>query len=107
MGMQTGMDTDQEPAGPGVLRLDLLGGMQITLDGAPVRGFLSAKVRALLCYLAVTRRPHARESLVALLWGELPKERAAHDLRQALSNLQRLLGSHLTITRPTVAFNPA
>ncbi len=101
------MDTDQEPDGPGVLRLDLLGGMRITLGGAPVRGFLSAKVQALLCYLAVTGRAHARESLMALLWGELPEERAAHGLRQALSNLQKLAGPHLTITRPTVAFNPA
>ncbi len=101
------MEPDPEPDGQGALRLHLLGGLSITLGGVPVRGFLSSKVQALLCYLAVTRRAHTRESLMALLWGELPEERAAHGLRQALSNLQKLVGTHLVITRQTVAFNTA
>src|SRR5215216_1947551 len=102
------MKPDPEPDEQRTLRLDLLGSLSITRDGVPVRGFLSSKVQALLCYLAVTRRAHARESLMALLWGELPEERAAHGLRQALSNLQKLIGSdHLAITRQTVAFNTA
>ncbi len=42
---------------------------------------------------------------MALLWGDMPEERASHGLRQALSNLQKLLGPYLLITRQTVAFN--
>src|SRR6476646_3634159 len=87
------------------LRLQLLGGLGLTRNGIPLRGFLSAKVQALLCYLVVTGRPHSREALMALLWGDMPEERADHGLRQALSNLQKLVGPHVTVTRQTVAFN--
>src|SRR6266566_1152383 len=90
---------------PEELRLQLLGGLGLTRGGMPLRGFLSAKVQALLCYLAVTGRAHSREALMALLWGDMPGERADHGLRQALSNLQKLIGPHLTVTRQTVAFN--
>ncbi len=99
------MSSDQEPVVQGELRLRLLGGLSITLDGSPVRGFISSKTQALLCYLAVTGRTHSRELLIGLLWGDLPEERAAHGLRQALSNLQKLVGSHLVITRQTAALN--
>src|SRR5918998_2903392 len=93
------------------LRLALLGGLRITLglaaDEAPLRGFVSAKAQALLCYLAVTARPHFREALAGLLWGEMPDEDARATLRQALTNLRRLVGPPLTITRETVAFDRA
>ena len=51
-------------------RLDimLLGPFQATLDGKPLTGFHSNKVRALLAYLAVEAdRPHHREVLAGLL----------------------------------------
>ncbi len=69
------------------LELILLGGLQIRQNGAPVAGFMSSKVPALLAYLAVTGRPHQREALAGLLWGEMPDAAAANNLRQALSNL--------------------
>ena len=90
---------------PDELNLRFLGGMHIALGDAPVVGFISAKAQALLCYLAVTGRPHTREALATLLWGDMPEERAAHSLRQALSNLQKLVGAHLTVTRQTLAFD--
>lgn len=90
---------------PDELHLQLLGGLHLTRGGIPVRGFLSAKVQALFCYLAVTGRPHSREALMALLWGDMQQERADHGLRQALSNLQKLAGPHLTVTRQSVSFN--
>lgn len=89
------------------LRLTLLGGARITRGDEPLRGFLTAKVQALLCYLAVTGRPHAREALATLLWGDMPQDRASHSLRQALSNLQKLAGPHVAVTRQTVAFDPS
>lgn len=50
------------------LSLSLLGGFQATLDGERVIGFRSAKVRALLAYLAAEAdRSHRRETLATLL----------------------------------------
>src|SRR5260221_6863693 len=75
------------------LSLALLGSLQIRLDGAPVTGFESDKVRALLAYLALeAERPHRRAALAGLLWPERP-ERAAHlSLNQALANLRHAIG---------------
>ena len=89
------------------LHLALLGDLRVTLNESPVTGFVSGKVQALLCYLAVTRRPHQRSALAALFWGDQPEEAAATNLRQALANLRRLLEPYLLINRQTVAFNTA
>ncbi len=88
-----------------MLRLMLLGELQITLNDQPVTGFDSNKARALLCYLAVTGQTHFRASLLGLLWGEMPETEAKANLRTTLSNLRKLVGDHLDITRQTAAFN--
>ncbi len=86
------------------LQIRLLGGLQISLDGAPLTGFLSGKIPALLAYLAVTQREHQRDALATLFWGEMGDEAAANNLRQALSNLRKLVEPYLRITRETVEF---
>lgn len=74
------------------LQLRLLGTFDAALDGAPLAGFRSAKVRALLAYLAVEAgRPHRRAALETMLWGDYPQRDAQASLRQALTNLRRLL----------------
>lgn len=88
------------------LQLRLLGGIQIIHHDAPLASFVSNKAPALLAYLVVTRRQHQREALATLLWGELADADAKNNLRQALSNLRRLLDPYLLITRDTVALNP-
>jgi WD40 repeat protein/DNA-binding SARP family transcriptional activator len=95
-----------------LLSLSMLGPLQVTLDGEPVTGFKSDKVRALLVYLAVeAEQPHRREALAGLLWPEWPDREARSNLRDALSNLRRAIGDHdavppfLLITRGTVRFN--
>lgn len=87
------------------LNLRLLGTPQVSLNNAPVSGFISAKSQALLYFLAVTARPHSRDSLAALLWGDMPEAQAAKNLRNALSNLRSLVGTHLEINRDDVSFN--
>jgi DNA-binding SARP family transcriptional activator/predicted ATPase len=96
------------------LSLALLGSFQLTLEGRPVHGFDSNKVRALLAFLAVEcERAHSRDTLVGLLWPEQPERQARHSLSQALSNLRQLLGD--TAARPVfsvasraaVGLNPA
>ena len=87
------------------LRLALFGGLHLTLGGVPLAGFVSNKAPALLCYLALTGRPHTRAELAGLLWGEMLESVAGGNLRKALSNLNQLVGQHLNITRQEVAFN--
>ena len=95
-----------------LLSVCMLGPLQATLDGEPVTGFKSDKVRALLAYLAVEAdQPHRREALAGLLWPEWPDRDARRNLRDSLSNLRRAIGDHdavppfLLITRETVQFN--
>jgi len=96
------------------LALSLLGPLHITFDDRSVGGLSSAKVRALLIYLAVeANRSHPRAALAELLWPEQPGQTARHNLRQALSVLRHALGddaatpSFLLMTRDTAQFNPA
>ena len=88
------------------LRMEFLGGFQVTLDGVPVTNFESNKVRALLAYLATeAQRLHRRESLAALLWPDWPDSAALSNLRYALSDLRKVIGDrtaeppYLLITR--------
>ncbi|MFQ5854241.1 MAG: BTAD domain-containing putative transcriptional regulator [Anaerolineae bacterium] len=89
---------------PEKLELALLGNPEIRCDGVPVTDLKSSKAQALLCYLAVTSRPHTRPPLAGLLWGDMPEARARMNLSQALTTLRRFFGDHLSITRQTVAF---
>ena len=89
-----------------MLRIQILGGLQITLADTPVLGFVSSKAQALLCYLVMNRaQPHLRTALAAMFWGDRSDEDAATNLRQVIANLRRLLKPYLHITRHSVAFN--
>lgn len=87
------------------LNLRLLGGLRLERDHIPLTGFVSNKPPALLAYLAVTLRPHSRDTLATLFWGDLPDADARNNLRQALTNLRRFVEPHLIITRDTIEFN--
>jgi predicted ATPase/DNA-binding SARP family transcriptional activator len=87
------------------LHLQVLGGLQVRQGEVPVTGFVSSKGPALLCYLAVTARPHFRTELATLFWSEWPETDARTSLRRVLANLRQLVGEHLVITRDTLAFN--
>ena len=96
------------------LSLSLLGPFQATLDDQPITSFESAKVRALLIYLAVEAdRPHAREALAGLLWPNWPDRAALRNLSYALSDLRQAIGDRraqppfLLIMRNTIQFNTA
>lgn len=96
-----------------MLKILLLGRVSVTLHDKPVAGFVSRKALALLAYLATEMdRPHSREALAGLFWPEQSEVRARKNLRDVLSNLQKVLGNrkakppYLKITRTTVQFNP-
>jgi DNA-binding SARP family transcriptional activator/tetratricopeptide (TPR) repeat protein len=85
------------------LQVRLLGSPQITLDGAPVAGFTSAKAQALLFYLLVTRRIHTRSALASLLWGDFPNAAARASLRKAIQQLRKHVEDYVAIDHETVA----
>ena len=81
------------------LSLSLLGSFQAAMDGHPVAGIESNKVRALLAYLAVEAdRPHSRDELIGLLWPDQPDTTARANLRQALANLRHAIGDRASAT---------
>lgn len=91
---------------PDVLSFRLLGKPRVSIGGTAVTGFFSAKTQALpFFYLTATGRPHTREALAGLLWGDMPQAQAGKDLRHAPSNLRVLVGPHLLITREDAAFD--
>ena len=95
------------------LCIHLLGPFHVTLDGKPVTGFESNKVRALLAFLSLeAARPHTRDALIGLLWPDQPERSARRNLSQALFNLRQAIrddvaACFLQITRETVQFNSA
>ncbi|MEZ4710313.1 MAG: BTAD domain-containing putative transcriptional regulator [Caldilineaceae bacterium] len=88
-----------------LLELYLFSAPHCLIDGAPIQGFATRKAEALLIYLAVTQQIHRRDSLTALFWPEMGEKHARNNLRRTLSNLRKLVGSHLRIDRYTVAFD--
>lgn len=94
------------------LSVRLLGPFTAELDGIYLREFRSNKVRALLVYLAVEwQRPWPRTTLANLLWPDLSERSAQSNLRNALSNLRRVLEdtdsppSFFLLTENTIQFN--
>ncbi|MCI0576807.1 MAG: hypothetical protein L0332_00335 [Chloroflexi bacterium] len=87
------------------LELRLLGGLDISLDGQPLTSLKSQKGQALLCYLALTGKAHARSTLAGLLWPEMAEANALMNLRKALNQLTLHLAPYLAVTRQTIAFN--
>ena len=95
----------------------LLGPFEASVDGEPITGFHSDKVRALLAYLCVEAEiPHRRQRLAGLLWSDLPESSARTNLRHALANLRRVISDKdgperrgasgfLHTTQQTIQFN--
>ena len=95
------------------LRISLLGPFRASVDGKPLIGFLSNKVRALLAYLVVENdRPHSRDTLTGLFWPESPDPMARGSLRAALTNLRKVIRDkqayppYLEIDVHSIRFNP-
>ena len=76
------------------LRISLFGRLCIQREGQALPGCEAHKARELLCYLLLHRsRPHAREALASLLWGDqCTTAQSKKYLRKALWQLQAALG---------------
>ena len=74
------------------LKFQLFGKFSIQHGGCTAIELEGRKEQELLCYLLVhSNRPHARETLASLLWGETSTEKSRKYLRQALWHLQATL----------------
>jgi DNA-binding SARP family transcriptional activator len=68
-----------------ILQVSLFGKFEARLDGTVLTCFETGKVRELFCYLLLHRnRPHPREVLAGLLWGESSIEQSRCYLRKTL-----------------------
>ena len=72
-----------------MLAINVLGDLQVLRDGAAVALPPSRKTRALLAYLALTRRTHRREELCETFWDVPDDPRGA--LRWSLSRIRPLV----------------
>ena len=96
------------------LHLAFLGPAQITHSKWGEIAFPNRKALALLAYLVIeSDHPHSRESLVGLLWPELPTASAQNNLRVTWSQLRKRLADgendsnpHLVAARLDLRFNP-
>jgi DNA-binding SARP family transcriptional activator len=77
------------------IRIQLFGRFCASYEGRKLYSFEAGKVRELLCYLALYRKPHPRETLAGLLWGDSSTSQAKKYLRQALWQLQAGLETNL------------
>lgn len=90
----------------GELRIAVLGGLTIECDGRATTGWASRKAQALVVYLAVTGRRHARDWLATLLWNDRPQQRASGNLSVVLSSLRKAIGPYVEIDRNNVGLVP-
>jgi DNA-binding SARP family transcriptional activator len=88
-----------------VLKLALMGRMQLTLGDRPLLDLASAKARALLCFLAVDGRSRTRHYLSNLLWSELTDHDARRNLRGDLLKLRQVVEPYLEISNQALRFN--
>jgi DNA-binding SARP family transcriptional activator len=77
-----------------MLQFRLFGKFTSHHDARMLKGLDATKDQELLSYLLIHRdRPHSREALAALLWGDTSTEKSKKYLRQALWHLQAALDS--------------
>lgn len=74
-----------------MIELNFLGPTQILAGGRSITSQLDKKELALLAYLAAQRDEVSRDKAADLLWGDKDDQRARQNLRQAVSNIKRLI----------------
>ena len=75
-----------------MLRVRLLGGLELEVDGTPLPPPAGRTVRAVLSWLALNPGLHRRERVAARFWPEILDSSARASLRSALWALRRALG---------------
>jgi DNA-binding SARP family transcriptional activator/predicted ATPase len=89
------------------LRISLFGNLRICVGDRAVSGLVSRKAEALLAYLAVSGRSHAREKVAELLWSGRSQGSAMANLRVVLTSLRGAIGPYLDVDRFSVGLDPS
>lgn len=78
--------------GAAMLNVTLLGGASFSVDGAVIRSDLGPAGRLLACYLfEFMGRPHRRERLADLFWGEMEPDKARSAMNTAVWRIRKML----------------
>jgi DNA-binding SARP family transcriptional activator len=85
-----------------VLRLRLLGALEVELDGAVIASPPSQRPWAVFAYLALAPQPVSRAELAARFWPDVLDQSARASLRSAVWALRRSLGDWLVVDRERV-----
>lgn len=90
------------------LRVSLFGRFDVRCGVQALSGLESRKAQELLSFLLLGRdRPHPREALAALLWGDITTSHSKRYLRKTLWQLQSALDSHTArLNLPTLLVEP-
>ena len=72
-----------------MLRLRLLGALTAEIDGRPVTMPSSERARALIGWMALHPGCHARTTVAALLWPDVPQAAARASLRTSVWAVRR------------------
>lgn len=88
------------------LELTTLGVPEIKIDGRSPEALSARKAQALLIYLALTGKPHSRQALSGLLWGEMPESNARRNLRVTLTKMRDSIVPFMIIKRRSLAIDP-
>ncbi|MFZ1125652.1 MAG: BTAD domain-containing putative transcriptional regulator [Candidatus Baltobacteraceae bacterium] len=94
-----------------MLDVRLLGAVELSFAGAPVRFGAPSRALALLAYLALRRRPLPRDAVAFTLWPDAPEEEAHANLRRHLYALTKALPAAdgvpwLVADKKSVGWNP-
>lgn len=85
-----------------MLRVRLIGALEVELDGAVIDASASHRPWALFGYLALAGRPVTRAELAERFWPDVLDQSARASLRSALWALRRRLGDTLAVTADRV-----
>lgn len=98
-----------------MLNVILLGGASFSVDGSVIRSDLGPAGRLLACYLfEFMGRPHRRERLADLFWGEMEPDKARSAMNTAVWRIRKMLdlggpgnGRHLATIGEDVLLEPS
>ena len=86
-----------------ILRISVFGRFHVTHGQQVLAGLEVRKVQELFCYLLLNQeRPHSRETLAGLLWGDHSTVQSKKYLRQTLWQLQAALDSQTDLAKNSV-----
>lgn len=89
-----------------VLRAQLLGALEVEVDGAVIESPASQRPWAVFAYIALAERPVARAELASRFWPEVLDQSSRASLRSALWTLRRRLGDQLVVDGERVGLQP-